>query len=85
MPLPEGVIANRYWNSNGYGIAVAVCWEKATPDWAAYIGAQPDPVSEIATVEFAQRFGSKLEEHEVAALIPGIVEHMKERGLEYRR
>lgn len=64
------IIANRYWNANGIGVAVAAVQGEIN-DWAAYIGAQPDPTSEEETTEWARRFGCKLSMPEAFALLPG--------------
>lgn len=84
MPLPKGVISNRYWNANGYGVTAIACWVHRDPQWAAYIGAQPDPASELETVDWVRRFGSKLDENAASALFPSLAETMKERGVSYR-
>lgn len=62
------------------GVTVVAVWEEGTPDWAAYIGAQPDPVSEIEAADWTSRFGNKLEPEEAEALMPGITEAMREAG-----
>ncbi len=41
-------------------------------DWAAYISAQPDPISEIDATEFASRFGCKLTAEEAEVMFPNI-------------
>lgn len=56
----------RYWNANGFGTAIVAVLGGAN-DWAAYIGAQPDPSSEQETVEWVSRHGCKLGESEARA------------------
>lgn len=77
MPLPEGIIGNRYWNANGQGVAIAACWEEGA-------GGQPDPVSEIDAVLWAKRFGCKLSDSEALALMAEVYHAMYTRGITYR-
>ena len=68
------ITAYRYWNGNGFGIAV-VAVEGGADDWAAYIGAQPDPATDQQTVLWTRRFGTKLTEEEARGLFgdhPGL-------------
>lgn len=64
------ILGHRYWNSNGFGVAIVAV--AGAVDWAAYIGAQPDPASEAQTMDFVSRRGSKLSEDEARALLPGV-------------
>lgn len=73
----QGYIAHRYWNANGMGMAIVAV--AGGVDWAAYIGAQPDPATEEATVEWASRFGCKLSERQARTFFPY---HVK--GMPYR-
>lgn len=56
-------LAYEYWNANGYATAVVAVPGEAD-DWAAYIGAQPDPASKEETLEWVARYGSKLSERQ---------------------
>lgn len=73
--LQYPIIANRYWNANGIGVAVAAVAGE-DDDWAAYISAQPDPISEIDATEFASRHGCKLTKTEASAMFPGLAERL---------
>lgn len=64
-----GDMQHRYWNSNGMGMAI-VAVEGAADDWAAYIGALPDPATEQLTVEWTRAYGCKLSEREALAFFP---------------
>lgn len=62
------IIAHRYWNANGMGMAIIA--HQGVVDWAAYIGAQPDPATEEETVSWTQLRGCKLAESEALGFFP---------------
>jgi len=66
------------------GVAVAAVWEEGTPDWAAYVGALPDPATEIETTVWASRHGCKLSLQEAEVLFPGLVEEFEALNVAYR-
>ncbi len=66
MKLREG----RYWNSNGYGIAVVISITEGV-DWAAYIGAD-NGFREIDCCQSAGDNGAKLSESDARHFFPGI-------------
>jgi hypothetical protein len=59
-----------YWNANGMGTAIVVY--PGAVDWAAYIGAQPDPATEEETVDWSARFGCKLPAEIARKLFPHV-------------
>jgi hypothetical protein len=66
MIVPDGFLANRYWNANGYA-ACAVAVKGEANDWAAYITGY-DPESEREAILFAMKYGTKLDKRDALAL-----------------
>jgi len=69
--MTPGIFQREYWNANGMATAIVAVAGYAG-DWAAYIGAQPDPSSERDTLEWVSRHGCKLSEHLARAVFPGV-------------
>jgi len=69
--MPDRLIAHRYWNSNGIGIAI-VAIRGHVEDWAAYIGAEPIGWAEQDAVNAASECGEKLGEKLARAIFPTI-------------
>ena len=74
--MPEGLIAHRYWNSNGIGIAI-VAIRGQIGDWAAYIGAEPVGWAEADAVLAAAHSGEKLLERLARSIFPTIEGHYR--------
>ena len=75
----------RYWNSNGFGVAVVGVVTMCPPregkgpdepfDWSAYIGATGrDTIHEKDTVDFVDRKGCKLSKKVACAFFPQFAE-----------
>jgi len=69
--MSNSVMAHRYWNTNGIGIAI-VAVRGMVGDWAAYIGAEPTGQHEHDAVEAAEQYGEKLSESHAHFLFPSI-------------
>ncbi len=67
------IITWRYWNSNGYNIAI-VATQGGIGDWAAYIGATLSNVvtKERVAVVAAAKFGAKLDKRLAMVIFPDI-------------
>ena len=64
-------IEARYYNCNGYAVAiVAVVTEEV--DWAAYIGGSDGKLSEKETIEWVVRKGAKLTWKDASHYFPEI-------------
>ena len=70
MPLGR-IFRHEYWNANGYATAI-VAVEGHAHDWAAYIGAQPDPSSREETLAWVAQFGCKLSRELANAVFPNV-------------
>ena len=60
----------RFWNSNGYQIAIVACITKGI-DWAAYIGADKS-YTEAETLRTVANWGAKLSAEDAKYFFPNI-------------
>jgi len=65
----DTILASKYWNSNGFAVAI-VAVQGGARDWAAYIGGTDRTEHEMDAIEDAMRHGSKLSRTEAVALFP---------------
>jgi hypothetical protein len=65
------VIEGRYYNTNGFAIAVVAVITEGI-DWSAYIGATPSTFKEHETIESVAKYGAKLIEEDARFYFPDI-------------
>lgn len=80
----DRIIASRYWNVNGIGIAI-VAVRGHNNDVAAYIGASVEGAYKIEAAEaWAVDCGSKLSRADALSLLPTLAGAMSDLRLHYR-
>lgn len=70
MPLPEGIIANRFWNHGKNATVVVAVLDGNGATWSAYIYAG-SPESELALADQARLFGNHLRKQDAVGLFKG--------------
>lgn len=64
-------IEARYWNANGFGVAVVASVTHEV-DWSAYIGGLTGEYTESYTVNWVSNYGAKLNEKDARHFFPEI-------------